>query len=318
MKVKKTDFVVLASIVLIALLTMPGEAYSTDDRAVVRFAFQDRIGSVIPIVSDRKGFFKEQGLKLIPLRFSSGPACSEALYSGAADIGDMGDTTAVIMTAKTDRFAIIASHATGEHRHRIMVQKNSELKAIHDLKGKRLGVKKGTSTYGGLLAALKSQNMSPQDLQIVDLTPSVMTDALLAGSLDAFVASEPTPSSAEEKGARQLATLGGLDNEYPILILANRQMILNRPDVVKSFLRALKKGEQYAAEHPEETVEIMAEETGLSPDTVRQAMQSHQYRIRLDQTIISNLKKTAMFLKGQSIVSQVPDFVLNASSDYIQ
>ncbi len=318
MKANEIGFIASITVCFFVLLAMPGGPWSADDPPVVRFAFQDRIGSVIPIISDRKGFFEEQGLNVKPLRFSSGPACSEALYSGAADIGGMGDTTAVIMISKTDRFAIVASHATGEHRHRIMVRKDSDLKTIQDLKGKRLGVKKGTSTYGGLLAALEKSNMSPQDLQIVDLTPSVMTDALLAGSLDAFVASEPTPSSAEEKGARELATLGGLGNEYPILILANKEKILSRPDIAKRLLAALKKAEQYAAEHLEETVEIMAEETGLSPDTVRQAMKRHQYRLRLDQSIISSLEKTAAFLKGQGIISQVPDFVSNASPDFIE
>ena len=64
------------------------------------------------------------------------------------------------------------------------------------------------------------------DIAIIDLTPPTMTDALLAGSLDAFAASEPTPSAAEQKGARELATLGGLGNEYPILILASRDTLL--------------------------------------------------------------------------------------------
>jgi sulfonate transport system substrate-binding protein len=274
----------------------------------IRFAFQDRIGSVIPIMTANKGFFAQQNLNIKALRFSSGPACAEALYSGAADIGAMGDTTAVITVSRSDKFKIIASHATGEHRHRVMVRKDSKLKTLKDLKGKRLGVKKGTSTYGGLLAALKTSGIAPQKIRIIDLTPPTMTDALLAGSIDAFVASEPTPSVAEEKGARELTTLGGLDNEYPILILANKKILHAHPQAVKRFVQALQQAEDYAAKHSKETAQIMAQETGLKLSTTKRAMQSHEYRLRLDKPILNSLQKSADFLKAEDIISEIPEF----------
>lgn len=288
-----------------------------ETRQVIRFAFQDRAGSVLPILSVEKGFFKEEGLEVVPLRFSSGPACSEALYSGAADIGAMGDTTAIIMTARSDQFFIVASHATGEERHRIVVRQDSQLRTLHDLKGKRLAVKCGTSTYGGVLAALKKANMSPTDLTIINLTPPTMTEALFAGSVDAFAASEPTPSAAEEKGARELCTLGGLGNEYPILILTNREMADNRPTSLKAFLRAMKKAEQYAAQHPRETVRIMAQATGLSLKTIQRAMKRHQYQLRLDASILASLKKTADFLKDEQIITTSPDLAAATRFEFL-
>jgi sulfonate transport system substrate-binding protein len=129
----------------------------------------------------------------------------------------MGDTAAIIITSRSDKFVIIASNAAGEHRHRIMVRKDSDIFTINDLKGKRIGVRKGTSTYGGLLDALEKANISPKEIDLIDLTPPIMIDALMVGSLDAFAASEPTPSAAEQKGARTLTTLGGLGNEYPLI-----------------------------------------------------------------------------------------------------
>lgn len=273
----------------------------------LRFAYQDRIGSAIPIVAVKMGFLEEEGLRVRPLRFSSGPACAEALYSGAADIGGMGDTTAIIMAARSSRFAIIASHARGEHRHRIMVKKSSGIRSLKDLHGKRVGVKKGTSTYGGLLAAFGRGGFSAGDITIIDLPPPTMIDALLAGSLDAFAASEPTPSAAEQKGARELITLGGLGNQYPILLLADRDFLKEQADIVKRFLSALKRAELYVADHPNETIAIMALETGLSLSTTQKAMSRHRYRLRLDSEIRSSLEKTALFLKSQNIIKEVPD-----------
>ncbi|MBW1902363.1 MAG: ABC transporter substrate-binding protein, partial [Deltaproteobacteria bacterium] len=63
------------------------------------FAYQDRVADAISIIAAEKGFFKEQGLSLVLKRFSSGPECMEALASGSADFGTMGDTTAIIVSA---------------------------------------------------------------------------------------------------------------------------------------------------------------------------------------------------------------------------
>jgi len=315
-----TNRVVLTLLATIVCLLAPlGTALTmgAEKPPVIRFAYQDRIGSVLPILAVRKGFFSAEGVTIEPLRFSSGPACAEALYSGAADIGGMGDTTAVIMTARSPKFVIIASHATGEHRHRIMVRQDSKIQSLADLKGKRLGVKKGTSTYGGLLAALEKADIAPAEIDIIDLTPPTMTEALLAGSLDAFAASEPTPSTAERKGARELATLGGLGNAYPILILADRNWLDRRSEDVRAFLRALKAAERYAAEHPEETADIMAAETGLDSATTRRAMQRHEYRLRLDEDVLSSLEQTAGFLKSQQIIGNTPDFKVAAAPRFL-
>lgn len=307
-------FLIVAIIPYFLGLAVLGHA---DEKSFVRFAYQDRIGSALSIISVNKGFFLEEGLHIRPMRFSSGPACAEALFSGAADIGEMGDTAAIIITARSNKFVIIASNAAGEHRHRIMVGKESGISTLNDLKGKRIGVKKGTSTYGGLLNALAKANISPTDIDIIDLAPPIMTDALMIGSLDAFAASEPTPSAAQQKGARTLTTFGGLGNEYPLLILANGAILQRQPDVVEKFLRAMKKAERYVANNSEEAMQIITSETGLPLAITQMAMARHQFLLRLDSQIISSLEQTARFLKEQTIISELPDFAIAAKPDLL-
>ena len=291
--------------ITLALLVSPAMAQATD---TIKFAFQDRIGSVLPIIAVSKGYFAEQGLQIEPLRFNSGPACAEALYSGAADIGAMGDTAAIITVVRDPRYRIFASHATGENRHRLMIRQDGPFTSLHDLKGKRLAVKKGTSTYGGLLAALKRDKIDPASMQIIDLAPPTMVTALQSGSIDAFAASEPTPSIAEEKGAKQLITFGGLENLYPLVMLARNDFSIAHAAEMKRFVAALTRAEEYAHTHPQEVIDLMSAETGLSPVSTRSAIARHQYSLRLDDNILTSLKKTAMFLQEQKVIEQTPDW----------
>ncbi|MCG8568031.1 MAG: NrtA/SsuA/CpmA family ABC transporter substrate-binding protein [Desulfobacterales bacterium] len=275
--------------------------------SVVRFALQDRIGSVLPMVAVERDYFSKQGIPIKPFRFSSGPSCMEALYSGSVDIATMGDTTALILTAKNPDFVVIASHAQGEFRHRVMVKPDSPFNSLADLKGKRIGIRKGTSTHGGFLAALQAASLSGDAFMPMDLKPATMVDALMAGSLDAFAASEPTPSLAETRGARELTTFGGLGNQYPILILARREWVRENRDLAIGFLRALEDARTFQIKYPREAIALVSRQTGLDSKITREVMARHEYGLQLGPTVMGSLARTAAFLVDQGIINGVPD-----------
>ena len=272
----------------------------------IRFAYQDRVGSAICVVAVEKGFFKDAGLEVAATRFDNGAACAEALLSGAVDIASLGDTAVVIATAKGPEVKIIASHSAGENRHRIMAPADSPLKRPEDLKGKRLAVRKGTSAHGGLLMLLDANKLKPGDLRIVDMAPAKMPEALAKGTVDAFVASEPTPSLAEACGARELTTLGGMGNDYPMLILARADLLKRHPGDVRRFIRALRRAERFLQRRPREAGALLARATGLPLETTRRAVSRHVYRLALDDSVLEGLNRTARFLHEQGVIQDLP------------
>lgn len=308
-----------AALVLAALWSgcAPGGARAAGTPAV-RLAYQDRVGSVIPLVAVRQGFFKEAGVDVAAKQFNNGPACAEALYSGAVDVAAMGDTAALLVVARHPGVVMLASHATGEGRHRVMVKAGAPETSLAGLKGKRIGVKKGTSTYGGLLLALGKAGMTQADVTLVDLDPPAMAEALAAGSIDAFAASEPTPSVAETRGARQLADLSGLGNDYPIMLLARSAYVTARRETLGKFFAALAKAQAWAAAHPEETAGLMAETSGLPLPAVRAAMARHAYALRLDAAIVASLAQTADFLVREHILDAAPDFTVVVDRSFVR
>lgn len=284
----------------------------------IRFAFQNRIGSAIPMVAVEKGYFQQQNLVVQPLRFNSGPACAEALFSGSADIGTMGDSTSILATARHPHLKIIASHSSGAHRHRMVVKDDSAFQTIDDLRGKRIAVKKGTSTHGALLAAMAAQNIPADAITIIDLNPATMPDALWAGSVDAIAASEPTPSLAELNGGRELATFGGLGNQYPILMLAQTSFLKARENDLLAFIKALKKAEAFVRDHPHETIALLSQTTGLPYPVTRSAMQRHTYDLVLNEATLSSLRETAKFLQAHHSIEVLPDFSEIADGRYLK
>lgn len=282
----------------------------------VRFAYQDRIADAVSVIAVQKGFLGKEGLEVKPMLFTSGPACTEAVVSGSADIGTMGDTTAVISVARAP-VAIIASHGGGEHRHRIIVKAGSPIRSPRDLVGKRVAVSKGTSTYGGFLAWARAKKLDLSKVQVTDMKPEDMGTALLSGAVDAAVASEPTPSVMEEKGGRQLATLGGLGNNYPILLVARNDFLRKHPEVATRFVRAMSRAAEFVRSHPQETAQIMAAKSGLSPAAASKAMKLHYYRVQLDKQTRASLQEIADFLVQQKILDNAPDLKKTVDARYL-
>ena len=282
----------------------------------VRFAYQDRIADAVSVIAVENGFFAKEGLQVKPMMFTSGPACTEAVVSGSADIATMGDTTAVISVARAP-VTIVASHGGGEHRHRIIVKAGSSIRFPRDLVGKRVAVSKGTSTYGGFLAWARARKLDLSKVRIIDMKPEDMGTALLSGAVDAAVASEPTPSVMEEKGGRQLATLGGLGNNYPILLVARNDFLREHPEAATRFVRAMNRAAEFVRSHPEETAQIMARKTGLSPAATAKAMKLHYYRVQLDRQTRASLREIADFLVQQKILDNAPDLGKTVTDRYL-
>jgi sulfonate transport system substrate-binding protein len=282
------------------------------------FAHQDRVADAAPIVAFEQGFFEDEGLNVRSMRFSSGPACAEALLYGEADFGTMGDTTAINALAQGHPVKIIASHGGGENRHRIIVSEKSNIQSIADLEGKRIGVKLGTSTHGGLLKFSQEHGLDLGD-NVIDLGPSEQLTALAAGELDAIVASEPTPSLAEaSRYGHELATLGGLDNTYPILTLVNKQFAEENPDKVVAMLRALKKATDYIHDNPEEAASMQADITGIDSNVIENAMRYHYYELDMSNTTTDSLTGSAEFLMDVGEVRTMPDFGMVADPSYLE
>jgi aliphatic sulfonates family ABC transporter substrate-binding protein len=264
------------------------------------------VADAASLIAVKKGFFAAEGLDVRPMIFSSGPSCTEALIYGNADFGTMGDTTAIITTSKGRGFTIIASHSGGEHRHRLLVANHSRITTISELEGKRIGVKKGTSTHGGLLLLARQGGLELSD-EIIDLAPNDQLLALATGELDAIVASEPTPSKAIADGfGRELTTLGGLGNTYPIFVLVNSKFAASHPDLVDRMIKGLSRATAFIKEYPDEAVAILAAQSGLAPGVIRSAMAYHHYGLNLDDSVQDSLAVTARFLKDIGRIDRMP------------
>ena len=276
----------------------------------LRLAYGKKIHYAPQIIALKQGYFIDAGLAIDAKAVQAGIQAAEALTSGSADAAVMGDAPAIIAAASGMPVKIIASYGGGERMHRLIAGPKSGIKTPAGLKGKRVGIQMGSSTHGAFLLFLNKNGLSTDDLKLVPLDPSDMPEAMLANQIDAGVGSEPWPSNIEErvKGSFEVATLAGLGNTYPLVMLVTARYAEAHPEAVVAALRATQQAVNLMHTDADRAAGLISEATGVPLERERKIMDTLDWGVVLDDATINSLKQTADFLYSQGKIQSLPDW----------
>src|SRR6202795_1416567 len=218
--------------VAIAVLSMStalagvGASYGQDK--VVRIGFQ-KYGKLVLLKS--KGTLEEKlkavGYKVVWTEFPSGPPLLEALNIGAIDFGNTGEAPPIFAQAAGAPIQYVAYEPPAPKGEAILVPKDSPLKSIVDLKGRKVALNRGSNVHYLLVKALEKAGVKYSEIEPVFLAPADARAAFERGAVDAWVIWDPYLSAAEAAtGARTLSDGTG--------IVANHQFYL----AAKGFIDA--------------------------------------------------------------------------------
>jgi sulfonate transport system substrate-binding protein len=116
----------------------------------VQIGFQ-RAG-LFPAVKQRRTVedaLKPRGIEVKWVEFSFGPPLLEALNTGNIDFGYTGDSPPIFAQAARANLLYVAALPTSGGNEAIVVPADSPIKTLADLKGKKIGFAKGSSSHGG-------------------------------------------------------------------------------------------------------------------------------------------------------------------------
>jgi len=300
-----------AAALLVGFAIGEGREAQAGQSAKLRLAYGAKIHYAPQIIALKKGYFASEGLEVEAKIVQAGIQAAEAMTSGSADAAVMGDAPAIIAVASGMPLKIVASYGGGEKMHRLIAAANSGIRKPEDLVGKRVAVQMGSSTHGAFLLFLSKHKVDAKGVKLVPLDPSDMPEAMLAGQIDAGVGSEPWPSNIEErvKGSYEVATLSGLGNNFPLVMLVTDRYAKERPEAVVAALRATQKAVNFMHQHPDQAAALISETTGVPAVKEQKVMQTLAWGVVLDNATINSLKQTADFLYKQGKIQRLPDWI---------
>ncbi len=268
----KKILIILGSMLLL-LVGCSGEAAS--GKKEIRLGIQQ---SLSPLwIAKEKGWFEEafekEGVVVKWTEFQSGPPQFEGLAAGKLDITQVGNTPVIAGQAADVQFKEIAMAADGLKGNGLLVHKDSGIEKMEDLKGKKIAVAKGSSAFGLLYKVLKEANLTPDDVEIIQLQPDEGLPAFENKSVDVWAIWEPFVSlQTIQNDARILANGETINALSPSLTLARTGLIDENPEYVELFLEVYEKTVKWQHENEAEAVEIYAELRKLDQNVVRSVL----------------------------------------------
>ena len=214
------------------------------------------------------------------VEFPAGPQLLEGLNVGSVDVGYVGEAPPIFAQAAGANFVYIGYEPAAPEAEAIVVTKDSPIRTVADLKGKKVALNKGSNVHYLLVRALEKAGLKYTDVQPVFLAPADARAAFEKGAVDAWVIWDPFLAAAQKQtGARIVADgRGGVANNFPFY-LAERGFAAKHADVIKAlFDEAVVQG-QWLKANLKQAAAIIAPLQGLDTEIVELALQRYQFGV---------------------------------------
>lgn len=267
-------------------------------------------------------FFDKAGQDKTPYKietsqFAGGNLITEAINARAIDFGSMSEIPPIFVADSRPLLRIVSVLEGDVNNQVVLVPKGSPIDHPKDLKGKRVGFVRATTSHYMLLHILKEQGLSLGDITPVALTPQDGLAAFRQGSLDAWIIYGVIIYLAKQDGARVLTTGQG--------ILSGNYVLCTSTDVLSDSVRKKAVGDyllryraviDWVEADPERWFRERAAATGIAAEFYRQEYRERsapfavkpvsEAAIRSEQTVADGLAEGGL-IPGKVSVSHLWD-----------
>ena len=202
--------------------------------------------------------------------FASGNVMLEAVSAGSLDLAYGSEIPPIFAAVSSARVRLVAMVRGDVNEQVVLLPQGSPVRSIDDLRGKRVGYVRATTTHYYLYRMLEEAGLKWSDIQAVNLTPADGQAAFRAGSLDAWAIYGYSVPLAKQGGARVLRTAQGiLSGNYPYFASIEALADPARRAALSAHLRRLARAFEWIDDHHAEYAAAQAPLIGVPEAAVR-------------------------------------------------
>ena len=249
----------------------------------------------LPIyVAEARGYFKDEGLDVRLRECASGRECYQWLAAGEVDVATAAELlVATGSTARRD-LAIIATISASSYQIKLVARRSAQIAEPLQLRGKRIGTVPGSSAEYFLDNWLVFNDIDPAAVTVVGLAPDKLVAALEGRGVDAVAIWEPLASSAAlALGGDAVTFVSPRVYTQHFNLVCARATIARRDGDVARLLRAMLRAQRTIQAEPEAVRTLLAARLRLAPAVISTVIESQDYRVRLDQSLVTTMQAEA-------------------------
>jgi len=284
--------VALAAILLALAITALAHAQAKPLH--IRIAVHTQTVGAPDVIAIRQGYFKQEGLDVEWRRFALGKEGRDAMIAGALDINSTAPTPFLIGLDKGIPFTAIAVNSYFCGTNHVVVRKESDINTPAQLKGKKIGLPKGTITEYVLLSRmLPAHGLKAGDYEVASIPDAKdRMPSLIAKAIDAATLADPFVAAGENEGLiRSIGDFCKYD-PMPFMLTATQKIVKENPDAVVAYLRGWLRAVKLLKDKPVEAATVYADDQkSLGRDTPVAVLDKALRRMRWEPEITSEMQR---------------------------
>ena len=262
-------------------------------------------------IAEEKGYFLEEGIDMEIKGYSTGKAALAATFEGEVDICTVADTPIVSNSFKRNDFSVFATILDSAQHAKALARKDRGISQPEDLIGKKTATTIGTTAHFFMTTFFILNGLDISKVEIVNIKPKEMVDAIVNGDVDAIFAWEPNVYDAKKiLGDNAVLLTGDVGYESTFNLVSKNDFIENNPELLKKILKALMKAEEFAKNNQEESVDIIASRLETDRGVINNLWNDYRFRISLEQSLIITLEDQARWtIKNKlTTATEIPNY----------
>jgi sulfonate transport system substrate-binding protein len=267
--------VVVAMMALAALI--PANASAADALKEIRLDWATY--NPVSMILKQKGLlereFTKDGINIVWVQSAGSNKALEFLNAGSIDFGSTAGSAALVARINGNPIKSIYVYSRPEWTA-LVTTKDSPIKTVADLRGKRVAVTRGTDPHIFLVRALLAAGLSEKDITPVLLQHADGKTALIRGDVDAWAGLDPMMAQAEIEDGARLFFRKAEANTWGILNV-REQFLKEHPDEVRRVLATYEEARKYALANYDELKKSFIAATRLTD-----AVADRQFKERTD------------------------------------
>jgi taurine transport system substrate-binding protein len=303
----------------------------------VTIGYQDM---VLPyrVAQESKEIEKATGYKINWKQFGGGGEVIKAMASGAVQIGEVGSAGIAAALSRGEPYELFWILDDIGDAEALVVKKNSGIKTLADLKGKKVALPFNSTTHFHLMVALEQAKINPADVQVLNMRPPEVRAAWQRGDIDATFIWDPVLSEAKKDGTVILSS-GKISADTGKATfdgyIVNRDWAKANKDFMVKFVKVLAASDdnyrKNKAKFTKDSAEVkaIAKWSGAKPENVPGSIALYAFPSAKDQATkwlggkdsiaAKALAATADFqLSQKQIEKKLPDYSVAVNPAYVQ
>jgi len=234
------------------------------------------------------------GFKVTWAEFPGGPQLFEALNAGAIDFGTTGEAPPVFAQAAGAPLLYVGAEPPAPKGEAILVPKDSPIKTLADLKGKKIALNKGSNVHYLLVKALEKGGVDYKEIQPTFLPPADGRAAFEKGAVDAWAIWDPFFAAAQTATGGTILTDGEGIVSNTQFYFATKAFADANPSVVSATVKQIAELDTWANGNTDNVAEQLSSAVGIPKDVLKLALGRASFGVKpLDDATVAAQQKIA-------------------------